>query len=171
MPDTPIFLQNTIFTTFILPFLLIFFIVFAVLQRTKVLGGEKMQINALVAFVIGLIFVAAFNYSGVVNNLVLLVVLAVVIIFVALMIWGFFSGETGFWKPGEGGGLRVILIIIFFIAILIGILWAFGISIGTIGNVLFNQTWSQPFWTNLIFILLIGIALAFVLKSVSGHGK
>ena len=44
-----IFLQNWLFTRFAWPFLLVFFIVFAILEKTKLLGEGKKQVNALVA--------------------------------------------------------------------------------------------------------------------------
>lgn len=168
-----IFLQNTIFTSFILPFLLLFFIAFAVLQKSKVLG-ENGQLNAFISLIISFIFVAAFNYSSVVNNLVLFLSIGLVIIFVAMLLWGFVSGgESSFFK--EKSGLRTVLLIALFIAVIIGVIWAFGIPFsggsGSITNLLFNQVWSQPFWTNLIFIVLIGIALALVIGMGRGKGK
>jgi len=163
MADTPLFLQNTIFTKFLLPFLLVFFIIFAILEKTKLLGSENKQINALISFVIGLIFVAAFNYSTVLNNLVLFAVIAIVVLFVGLMLWTFMSGEGGFWAADKAPAFRTILLIALFIAVALGVIWAFGIPLTTIGTALFSQAWSQPFWTNLIFIILIGVALALVI--------
>ena len=52
------FLQNWIVAKFVLPFFLVWFIVFAILEKAKPLG-EKHQLNALVSTVIGLIFVSA----------------------------------------------------------------------------------------------------------------
>lgn len=159
-----IFLQNTIFTSFILPFLLIFVIAFAIMEKVSLFGKEKTQLHALTSFILALIFVAAFNYANVVNNLVLFLVIAIVIFFVALLMWGFLSGEGSF---GLKGAMRTIILILLFIAVAIGVIWAFGIPIsggpGSVSNLLFNQVWSQPFWTNLIFIILIGVALAVVL--------
>ena len=166
MVETPVFLQNTIFTRFLLPFLLVFFVVFAILEKTKLLGENK-QIHALISFVIGLIFVAAFIYSSVVNNIVLFAVIAIVVVFVGLLIWTFMSGEGGFWASDKAPALRTILLIGLFIAVALGVIWAFGVPLSTIGSSLFNQAWSQPFWTNFVFILLIGIALALVLRSVA----
>ena len=64
-------LQSTIVSKFILPFLLVFFIVFAILEKTKLLGDGQKQLNALLAFVIGLIFTGAVFPKEVVGNLVL----------------------------------------------------------------------------------------------------
>jgi multisubunit Na+/H+ antiporter MnhB subunit len=51
-------LQAPLLIDFIYPFLLIFFIVFAILEKSKLFGDEKKQLNALVALVIGLIFIS-----------------------------------------------------------------------------------------------------------------
>lgn len=170
MANPPIFLQNSIFTTIFLPFLLIFFIVFAILQKTKVLGSDKTQLDAFVSFIIGLILVTAFNYSTVINNLILFLSISLVIVFVILVLWGFLSGEEGF-KLGDHKGFRTILLIGFAIVVIIAVLWAFGIPLsggnGSVTGFLFGQVWSEPFWTNLIFVVLIGAALAIVL----GMGK
>ena len=53
---------NPLFVETILPFLLVFTLVFAILEKTKILGDGKRQIDAIVALVIGLIFVA-FGYE------------------------------------------------------------------------------------------------------------
>jgi hypothetical protein len=170
-----IFLQNTIFTSFILPFFLIFFIAFAILEKTKVLGENKGSINAFISLVIGFIFIAAFNYSSVVNNLVLFLSISLVIIFVTMLLWGFVSGGESALFSKEHPGLRTILIVALIIAVIIGVIWAFGIPFtggeGSVTNLLFNQVWSQPFWTNLIFVILIGIALALVIGMGRGGKK
>ncbi len=73
------------------------FIVFAVLEKTKVLGDDKKQLNALLAFVIGLIFVGAVFPKLIVANMILFLTVALVIVFVVLLLWGFvYSGEKGF---------------------------------------------------------------------------
>ena len=86
------FLQHWVFTQFALPFLLVFFIVFAILQKTKVLGDDKKQLDALVAFIIALIFVGAIFPKLVVANLILFLTVAIIVVFVGLLIWGFVSG-------------------------------------------------------------------------------
>jgi len=152
-------LQNVIFTKFALPFLLIFFIVFAILERTKVLGDNK-QLSALTAFVIALIFVGAANQKEFVENMILFLTVAIVVAFVGLLLWGFVSGgelkieSTGLkWAAGAlvGGGT------------LVAVLWASGIQGGVI-DLLFYQSWSGTFWTNVLFIAVIAGALALVLR-------
>src|SRR4030067_2089969 len=102
MAEETTFLQNWIFTKFLFPFLLVFFLVFAILEKTKLFGDGKKQLNALIAFVIGLIFVGAVYPKLVVENMILFLTVAMVIVFVVLLLWGFVFGEIkeGF-KPAD----------------------------------------------------------------------
>ena len=154
-------LQNEVLTRFILPFLLVFFIVFALLEKTKFFGEGKKQINAMIAFVMGLIFVSVLYPTLVVNNLILFLTVALVSIFVILLLWGFVFGdiEKGF-KPE--GWMKIALAVVIGIAFIVAIVWATGLY-GKIGEVLFQQTWSKSFWTNFSFIIAIAIALALIL--------
>ncbi len=171
MAATTIFLQNTIFTNFIFPFFLVWLIAFAILQKSKILGESQAQLNALISLVIGFILISAFNYSAVINNLVLFLSIGLVIVFVTFLLWGFVSGgESKLWDSKSPGAIRTIMMVVLIIAIVVGVFWAFGISLGSVSNTLFNQVWSQAFWTNLIFIVLIGLALALVLGA-SKSGK
>ncbi|MDP2672379.1 MAG: hypothetical protein Q8O84_01040 [Nanoarchaeota archaeon] len=155
-------LQHPVLTNFVYPFLIVFFIVFAVLEKTKILGEEKRQINALISFVIGLIFVSAVYPKIFVGNMILFLSVAIVIVFVVLMLWGFvFSTKEGFVMTS---GMKWGLFAVITIALIIGILWASGVS-GRVYDFLFNQSWSEAFWTNLIFVILIGVALAAVIRS------
>ena len=158
---TETILQNEILTKFVYPFLLIFFIIFAVLEKTKVLGDDKKQLNALVSFVIGLIFVGAVFPKLVVSNMILFLTVALVVMFVVLLLWGFVaSGEKGFELSK---GLKTFLIIILGIAVVIAVFWAVGIG-GGFFSFLFNSSWSSAFLTNFLFIVVIAAALALVIK-------
>ena len=158
-------LQHPVLTNFVYPFLIVFFIVFAVLEKTKLFGEEKKQLNALTAFVIGLIFVSAVFPKMVVSNMILFLSVAIVIVFVVLMLWGFvFSTKDGFVMTNA---MKVGLFVVITISLIIGILWAAGVGGRTYGF-LFSQSWSEAFWTNLIFVVLIGVALAAVIR---GSGK
>jgi len=154
-------LQSEILTKFVYPFLLIFFIVFAVLEKTKVLGDDKKQLNALLAFVIGLIFVGAVFPKLIVANMILFLTVALVIVFVVLLLWGFVSsGEKGFVIIKE---LRTFLFIVLGIAVVVAVFWAVGVG-GGFFNFLFSSSWSNAFWTNFLFIVVIAAALALVIK-------
>jgi hypothetical protein len=47
------------FTDILLPFLLVFAVVFAILEKIQIFGGDKKNINAIVALVLGVSFVMA----------------------------------------------------------------------------------------------------------------
>ena len=157
---TTIFLQNDIFTKFLFPFLLVFFIVFAILDRTKLFGAEKKQLNALTAFVIGLIFVTAIYPVLVVGNLILFLTVALVAIFVILLIWGFiFGDEKGFSLNNK---LKWILAIAAGIAFIAALLWATG-WYSDVSNFFSNSGLNQTIITNVTFVVVIAVALALVI--------
>lgn len=91
----------------ILPFLLVFTIVFAILEKTRVLGVETMgenkqvskkNINALVAFVVGFLVVASTQLVSTINeamaNMVLLLLLIVSFL---LLVGSFHTGTSEFF--------------------------------------------------------------------------
>ena len=154
-------LQSEVFSRFILPFFLVFFIVFAVLEKTKLFGEGKKQINAMISFVVGLIFVSVLYTTEVVNNLILFLTVALVCVFVIMLLWGFIFGDIkeGF-KPANW--MKIALAIVVGIAFIVAMIWATGLF-DNVGEFLFKQAWSKTFWTNFGFILAIVIALALVL--------
>ena len=158
-----IILNNPILTKFAYPFLLVFFLVFAVLEKTKLLGEDRKQLNALISFVIGLVLISATTaYRMAIENMVLFLSVALVIMFVVMLLWGFiFSKEGGGFEftPSMKWGLFAVVTI----AIIIAILWATGVS-GGVYDFFFKQSWSEAFWTNFFFIVLIAIALGVVVK-------
>ncbi len=154
-------LQHEILTKFVYPFLLIFFIVFAVLEKTKILGENKRQLNALISFVIGLIFVAAVFPKIVVGNLILFLTVALVVMFVVLLLWGFVAGGKEGFEISKG--LKTFLMVIIGVAVVIALFWALGVG-ESFFTFLFKSSWSNAFWTNFLFIVVIALALAFMLK-------
>lgn len=164
MADT--ILQHPILTNFAYPFLIVFFIVFAVLEKTKLFGDGKRQLNALLSFVIGLLFVSAVFPKQVVANMILFLSVAIVIVFVILILWGFvFSNEKGI---EISKGVKWALFAVLTIAIIVAILWATGVSSKAV-DLMFGQSWSEAFWTNFIFIILIVLALVVVIKNAGGQ--
>ena len=96
----------------VLPFLLVFTIVFAVLEKTRILGLEKTaegreipnkNINSMVAFVVAFMVVAASNIVGVINESLPNVVLLLVVSISFLLLIGAFlkTGELDFPKQHE----------------------------------------------------------------------
>ena len=80
--------------------------------------------------------------------------------FVGLLLWGFVSGESKI----ENKWVKILLGVIVFVGVIIAVLWATG-WITPVEDWLFGQDWSGPFWTNLLFIVMIAAAIAAMLKS------
>jgi hypothetical protein len=161
--------QHWIFKDFMLPFVFMFVLIFAILQKTGILGKDKKQLDAIVAFVISLIFVSVAYPKLVVGNLILVLTVALVVIFIGLLLWGFLiGGEAKFsfdakwmkWVVGIGVTVFVILAVI----------WASGFNSDVL-NFLFYQSWSSVFWTNFIFIAVIIILLIIIIKSGGGKSE
>ena len=117
----------------LLPFLLVFTIVFAILEKSKVfgtevIGGEQItrkNLNSMVAFVVGFLVVASSRLVAIINetmaNMVLLLLLSVCF----LMLVGSFMKETK-----DGIELSKTWQIIFTIIMFVGIILIFLNSLG-----------------------------------------
>ncbi len=162
---TETILQHWILTKFAFPFLLIFFITFGILEKTKVFGDDSKQLNALVSLVIGLIFVGAVFPKLAVENLILFLTIALVMLFVVLMIWGFATGSD---LKIESSGLKWFIGAVAIIAVLVVIIYSAGVGWSIFDPIIERLT--TEFWINALFIAVIIIALALVLtKGKSGN--
>ena len=155
-------LSSPLFVEAILPFLLVFTLVFAVLQKTEILGKGKRQVDAIVAFVIGLIVISFGYATGIIISIVPFLAVAVVIILVFMLIYGMaFTGRSGDEFKLSGG-----------VKATIGIIAAIGVVIATLVATggwaylsdLFTKEGNGSVWlTNLIFIAIVAIAVAVVI--------
>lgn len=118
----------------ILPFLLIFTILFAILERTKVLGTEKIgeehytrkNLNAMVAFIVAFLVVASSRLVAIINEaLANVMLLLLLVIFFVLLVGVFYE---------EGSGVMIektwkwIFSIVMFLGISAIFLWAIKIN-------------------------------------------
>ncbi len=76
----------------ILPFILVYSVVWSVLQRTKVLGEHSQQYNSVVAFVLGFFVVAALQIVDILQSIVQWSALAVIAIVFVAVFGKFFGG-------------------------------------------------------------------------------
>lgn len=170
MAEESVFIYNPIFKEFMLPFVFIFVLVFAILQRTKVLGSDKKQLDSIVAAAIAVIFIGFVKPKVIVSNLILFLTMVLVMIFVGLLIWGFLVGDEAKLNVSETWVKWAVGILIT-VSVVVAFFWAADIRPGVYG-MLFGQSWSNVFWSNLFFIAVIAIVVAVVLKSnSSGGGK
>ncbi len=110
----------------VLPFLLVFTLVFALLEKTKVLGVEKhgsetytkKNLNAMIAFVTGFLIIASTELVRVINTVLATSVLLVLLAVLFLMLVGVFSKDqefalTGGWLKFFTGLMFAGIVLIF----------------------------------------------------------
>lgn len=151
----------------VLPFLLTFTIVFAILEKTKALGAEganresKKNINAMVAFVMGFMVIASAQLVQIITQVSSqVVILILLIVFFLTLIGTFYKSST------EGEVVPATWQNFFLFFMFIGILLIFLAAIKT--N---NKSWLEltinyvaQYWSSTLIasIILIGIIVATV---------
>ena len=100
----------------VLPFILVFTIAYAILERTKVLGAEngepKHRFNAMLAVVIGFIVLIAVDTLNVINVFSEMIVILILVAVCIAVIFGFF----GFQEFHKKWYFMAIAVLVFGIA-------------------------------------------------------
>ncbi|MFT4313319.1 MAG: hypothetical protein ACMXYA_02840 [Candidatus Woesearchaeota archaeon] len=160
----------------ILPFILSFVIMYAILEKTKILGTftvdkveyTKQNLNSMVAFCAAFFVIASSSLVSIINEAVgKIVILVMLSIFYLLLIGTFYSKgeevflEKGPWRTG------------FMIATLIGIILIFASSIPTGTG---DQTWldwvydqvvnnaTSPVVSSIILVIIVLVVMFFVVS-------
>jgi hypothetical protein len=154
-------------TDVLLPFILVFTIVYATLQKTKILGDGKKNFNVIIALVMGLGVVIPhvvgrypFNFDpvDVINAALPQVSIIIVAIIMLLLIIGVFGNEVDF----AGTSLSGWIVILAFIAVIA----IFGSAVGWFrmpGWLTFLQ--DPELQALIVMILIFGIIIWFITKS------
>jgi hypothetical protein len=146
----------------ILPFLLIFSILFAILEKTKVLGYDEIQgqkytkksINAIVAFVISFLVVASSNLVRVINEAIANIVLLLIIIIMFLMLVGTMFGDKEVTLENYPNWIKFFMILIF-----LGIVIIFLQALGWLETVFgFFILYYEVEWVAALILIIIIIA-------------
>jgi hypothetical protein len=141
--------ENVFFTEMLLPFVLVFVLVFAILQKTEILGKGKAQIDAIVGMVVGLILITFGYQTGVIVSLMGWLAVGISVIFVFLILYGLVAGDLSADKMPAG--LRIGIGVLAGIFTLGAVLYVTGFgdkiwsSFGTSGDV----------WMNIVMIVVI----------------
>lgn len=106
----------------ILPFLLVFTIIFAILEKTKILGVEKLgdhkevtkkNINSIVAFVVAFLVIASTQLVAVISQVMANVVLLLILGVSFLLLVGVFFGDKEFTLEHFPGWVKFFMILMF----------------------------------------------------------
>ena len=144
---------SPIFTEMILPFLLVFVLVFAILQKSKVLGEGKSQIDALVSLAIGLILIVFPTPRDIVVNITPWLGVGVVVMLVFMILYGFVAGDLSKaddWMKITFG----ILAGLFTIGVVIYVTGLYKVIGGWVSG------GDSDIWANVIMIILVVGAMA-----------
>ena len=138
----------------VLAFVLIFTLVFAILQKSKILGEGKKQIDALVALAIGLIVISVGSVPDFIQHMIPFMAIGLVIILVFMILMGAVFAD-GTLK--EMPWLKWVFAISILVAVIIA---AVGFTKGWDYIVTFFS--SDGSWAgNLILIIVIILAIVF----------
>jgi hypothetical protein len=152
----------------LLPFLLVFTIVFAILEKTKVLGVEKIEgkeytkknINAMVAFVAAFLVIASTQLVSIINEAVANVVLLLILAISFLLLVGVFYGSEEFTLKNSPSWLKFFMVLMF-----IGVVVIFLNAAGWLAFILGAfSAWNVEWTASLILIIIIFGVMWFVYK-------
>jgi hypothetical protein len=154
----------------ILPFLLVFVLVFALMEKTKVLGTERIRdgdkeieitkksLNAMVAFVIGFFVVASTQLVAVINQSLSQIFLLLLLVVCFMLVWGSFHEQRkeGFFLDPKNKHHKFYynaLMFIVFIAIAMIFMNALGWLDAIYGFM--KDNWNTDYVAAVIFIAII----------------
>lgn len=151
-------------TDALLPFLLIFTIIFAMLQKTNILGAGKKNFNVMVAFIIAAMVVIPHitgSYPGrydlveILNQALPDVSIVVVAVIMGLLLIGLLGGEA-MWMGGSLSGMVAI-------AAFASIIYIFGSAAGWWSNIALRW-WDQDVIALVVVILVFAIVIWYITK-------
>ncbi len=110
----------------ILPFLLVFAVVFGILEKTRILGEEtigkvtysRKNLNAIVAFVFGMLVVAATKIVGIINTALPQITLLVIVALSFLLMIGIFMKPDNTLYEKLNGKWLAFLMGVMFVAVI-----------------------------------------------------
>lgn len=164
----------------VLPFLLIFAIIFAILEKTRVLGTEKIggedlpkrNLNSMVSFVFALLVVATNKVVATINKAIPNIVLLVVVLLTFLILVGIFAKTGEFDLSSKHRRVYISMVAIILIFVIIIFLDALTFDNGQtwleyVYEYVTNY-WSGPVVTSIIFLLIAIGAILYITSSKEG---
>lgn len=160
----------------VLPFLLVFTVVFALLERTKVFGVEKVggheytkkNLNSAAAFVISFLVVASSELVEVITKVSsqFVVILFLIVLFL-LLVGSFFKEEPHAFFLEQGGWRTAFMIIVF-----VGLVFIFLDALGLMDEIfsfLRGTTTGEVIGSALLLIVIV-IFIVYVTQDRSNGG-
>ncbi len=160
----------------VLPFLLVFTLVYALLEKTKILGTErvgdkeftKKNVNAMIAFVIAFFVIASAQLVAIISEITANVVLLLLLITCFMLLVGTMEKDT---KEGFAlsGWPKKAFMTIMFVGIILIFLNAFGWLQLLWGYLIMN--WDSQFVGIIVLLGAVIGLMAFVMSTPGGEKK
>ena len=169
MSNLGTYLDQLAVLDFFLPFILVFTITFAILQKSEILGPKSKNFNVVVALVLGLLFVIphitgtyplGYDPVQIMNDSLPTISLVAIASIMVLLLLGLFNREFS-----EKAQPIIILIAAGFVV------YSFGAALNWWSNPSSTFSWWTVDLTQLIIIILVfGIIVTFITKDDTSKG-
>ena len=146
---------------------MVFVIVFAILQKTKILGDGKAQMDSLVALGIALLLIATPVPREFIVEFTPWVAVGIIVILVFLLLYGFVAEEG--WKQEKW--IKVVFGILAGIFVIALVLYFSDFWKTDAIKALFSMNDSGSLWSNVLLLLIVAGALAVALSSGNKASK
>jgi hypothetical protein len=164
--DAVVFLDQIGMYNVILPFLLVFTIVFAILEKTKIFGVDnngvtKKNINAIIAFIAGFLVIASTQLVSAINEIVANVVLVLILVICFMMLIGaMHTGEKEFSLENFPGWIKFLMYLTF-----VGIVLIFLNALDWLDKIIgYGQAADRQWLNSLIFLGILGFIMWLIIR-------
>ena len=157
-------LGNEFFTNVILPFILVFTVVFAILEKTEILG-KKRDIHAIISLVISLIAIGVPAAVGTLQRFIPVIAVIIIIFFAWMLVFGFVHGEV---EVDFSKGLKTFFLIFLGVVLLATAVWAVTSTTGILTKINLDQVLSAQITQ---MVLFVGAIVAVIAIAISGEHR
>lgn len=156
----------------ILPFLLVFTIIFAILEKTKIFGYDKIgdkqiskkNLNSMVSFVTAFLVIASTQLVSIINEVMANVVLLLILGICFMLLIGVFFKEGELTLDKFPKWLQFFMVLMF-----IGIVLIFLNALGWLQNIInLFQYWDDQWATTIIFMIIVVGFIIYITMDTKG---
>jgi hypothetical protein len=140
---------------YILPFLLVFTILFAILEKIKIFGTDKKNVNVVVSIIIGFLLIVQTPLVYIMNNFLGKISLFIIVVIMFLLVTGIFGVDAEGGFTGTSGMIAIIICIL-------AIFWALSPGLFDL------PSWLNPSSSDIAVIILIVVIIATIAFIVGG---
>ncbi|MEK6919181.1 MAG: hypothetical protein AABW73_04025 [Nanoarchaeota archaeon] len=157
------FFSSPFLVQVLLPFVILFLVIYAILQKTKILSGDNKTLNVVISLALSIIAVSFAYPTDIITRIIPLFAVTIVIVLVLMIIFAFAEGKDKFEL---NNGIKYAIWGIAGFAILAMVIWASGIW-----TYLTNKTHSNLLWNIIFFIIIIAVIIVASIGGSSGGDK